>query len=513
MRPSDAHALAVELAGAARSSDRASWARGASVLAAMDGREWLTLDHAARSYGADGVPVRGVRHWLGPSLDEPTGFVAAVTSLHVDGKFRERAAEVLADLGGDVATRALSVRLLDHVPEVRRRASSAMTRRVSSRDLGLVLDTLLAGRGRAHAGEAFATVNDLLPPGTDHGRQIFRELTGSGSRRVRRWAYATAHRRGLLEDAELVAAAVGDEDQWVQSRAASWLMDRGDPDLLRPLLRARSVEARLVALTRVPAQTLGGPVLERLLVDRAPRVREHARWRARRMGIDHVATYRALAVSAETPRARAGAVEALGAVGDTTDLPVVEASLADPSPRVRTAAITATATAADPAEAVSLLVPLLDDASPRVSRAASLHLTRLGADPALAADAWTSSRASSRRAAWRVGRSPGGWDRVETDLRASTDPDGDLATLGTSGLRNWLDVRAATTWAILSDDQRGRITTYLRRSPLRPEDARKLAFHAGIREYPPVERPAPPRPSGVDVPHPLPRRWWWPFSR
>ena len=96
------------------------WRAGAEALQALDGHGWLLLDQAARTSAAyEGAPVGGPGGWLGNTLGEGTGFVAAVTSLHVDGRFRERATQVLGTTTSRHSTAALGVRLLDHVPEVR----------------------------------------------------------------------------------------------------------------------------------------------------------------------------------------------------------------------------------------------------------------------------------------------------------------------------------------------------------------------------------------------------------
>ena len=51
-------------------------------------------------------------------MDEPTGLVAAVTSMHVGGRIRERAASALGDRSASFVAPALAVRLLDHAAEV-----------------------------------------------------------------------------------------------------------------------------------------------------------------------------------------------------------------------------------------------------------------------------------------------------------------------------------------------------------------------------------------------------------
>lgn len=77
-------------------------------------------------------------------------------------------------------------------------------------------------------------------------------------------------------------------------------------------------------------------------------------------------------------------------------------------------------------------------------------------------------------------------------MRAAGDDNQALAGLGRSGVSNWVQVGAATTWQRLSDDQRQRIHGLLDVSSLSDDQKRMVAFCAGIK-FP--ERP---RPVSVD---------------
>ena len=503
----EARTLARQLADAASGDDVAAWVAGSQALERLDGGSWLLVDQAARTFTyADGAPVTGARGWLGAALNEPSGFVAAVTSLHVDGRFRERAVQVLGTVPSAIAVPALAVRLIDHVPEVRARAWEALRPILRIDRAEALLDVLLAGADRQHAGDALIRVQAVLLD-TIPADALVAQLSASVRRRVRRWAFELGHDEGMLSTERLMAAAQGDSDQWIQARCAEWLMKAPDPGLLTVLLDARSVEARLVALSRAPESDLRDDSLGALLVDRAPRVREQARLRARRRGWDVAELYRRRLIEENTsPRVVVACLDGLAITGNEEDLEAATSRLRHASARVRAAAVTTVEARATRSHAVELLTPMLVDPSARVSAAAARELSRLGAPPSSAEAAWASGQPSSRRAAWRLSRAAGGWRRVEADLRAADDPDAALSALGRTGIRNWLEVSAPTTWEPLTEARRARIATLLTGAGLGREEQRVAAFHAGIKLPAKEVRTRPT--DGLSAPHPVPRRSW-----
>jgi HEAT repeat protein len=151
-------------------------------------------------------------------------------------------------------------------------------------------------------------------------------------------AFTFGRERDLFSPDDLVTAARGDPDQWLRARRAEWLMDVPDVHLLTALLDAKSVEARLVALTRVPDGALSDDTLGALLTDRAQRVREQARWRAHQRGFDVAGFYRRELADAGAPRVLAACLDGLVVVGNETDLPTCLEYLDHMSVRVRAAA-------------------------------------------------------------------------------------------------------------------------------------------------------------------------------
>lgn len=504
---SEARTLARGLAEAASSDDAAAWDLGLQTLESLDGAAWLLVDQAARAFSyADGTPVSGTQGRLRAALDEPSGFVAAVASLHADGRLRERAVQVLSTVPEAVAVPALAVRLLDHVPQVRARAREAL---LQSRWLGCaepLLDILLAGADRQRAGDALATVEAALVD-AEPSRALMPELLTSGRRRVRRWAFQLGHDQGLLSTDQLVAAALGDPDQWLQARCAEWLAEGEGPGVLAGLLGARSVEARLVALSRIADGDLGDDALRSLLVDRAPRVREAARLRARHRGWDVAELYRRGLQETRSPRVIAACLDGLALTGNEEDLELAVGALQHASTRVRAAAVVGVSARAMSSDAIELLAPMLLDPGARVSSTAARELARLGAPSATAEPAWGSGQPWSRRAGWRLSRAAGGWHRVEADLRAAADPDVELSAVGHFGINNWLEVGAARTWAPLSESQRTRIASLLVEADLSAPVRRLVAFHAGI--HLPAEEDSSPPKTEESPTSSGDRRWGW----
>lgn len=222
--------------------------------------------------------------------------------------------------------------------------------------------------------------------------------------------------------------------------------------------------------------------------------------------MDVAAWYRS-ALAPDAPAHRAAAIlDGLLASGDSSNLPAFEQALVDSRPRVRSVAVRGIAAWTSGGELIERLAPMLTDPSARVSATVARVLARAGAPEAVAADAWASSSSGSRRAAWHLTRSTGGWNAVEADLRLATDADTALAGLGRTQVSNWLTTRAATTWQPLSDSQRARIAELLGAWDASTDLKRTLAFHAGIRPLP--ERDAPTSELIADAVGLKCKRWW-----
>ena len=349
------------------------------------------------------------------------------------------------------------------------------------------------GKHRLHATVA---LDALLEAVEAAGNQVelLALLMESPDRTVRRWGFARAHRQNMLRPERLASLANSERDQLLRAEAIRWLAAVATREQLLDLLHGRFVDGRLLALTQLDDTDLGTQLVTAMLDDPSARVRETARWRAHRRGIDPASSYRDwLREGGRPPSRLAASIDGLAALGTRDDFELVRSYLADRSVRVRAAAVSGVAVLAEPTRARGLLGPLLLDSSPRVSAAAARGLARAGGTHADAAAALASEQPWSRRAGWRLSRSAGGWARVVADLSAAADEDPLLAGLGLAGLRNWLDGAAATTWGQPSEADRTHIDQLLPRVGLTRRECRIFAFHSGIN----LEPEAAPQASGV----------------
>ncbi len=496
-----AYELASGLARAAIDGGEADWTAGLERLGGLVGRDWLMLDAAARTFRhVEGMPVSGVRGWIWEPGRTGSLFVTVIASMHVDGRIRERATRMLAGHAGPVSASAVALRLLDHVPQVRTAAHEVLGGIVASTDLVSALQVVLVGRDRLPGNEALAEVESRLREVAGGGGQLVELLMASSARDVRRRGFVLAHEGGILTPDRLIQTARADTDQLVLGWCADWLLELGEPADFAELLDARPAVIRQVAVIRATGVDLRDERLLELTLDRAPRVREAARWRARKRMLDLAGWFREQARSARGLR-RASALDGLLEIGDVTDLHLFQTALLDQLPRVRAAAIPGVAALASSQASAAALAPLLLDPSARVASTAARVLGRAGLGSQAAQAAWVSDQPWSRRAAWRLTRSTGGWDRVEADLRAAGDPEPALAGLGNAGLENWIHAHAASTWQPLPQNQRDRIATLLQTWDGPISAKRTVAFHAGIRPLPGNNSF-----SGQDDP---PRRGWW----
>ena len=467
---------------------------GASRLAALAPGDLVRLDDNARTGWPWAAPSWTELPAGSPALAENTGIVAAMASMHPDGRIRQTAVRTLAGRPGRLPAALLALRSVDHVSQIRADATTGLAGHASVEEAHAALPVLLAVAARMHGLPTLGRYAGELM-NRHGGVRVMLALLDSDDRRTRRWAFTSCLDGGLFTVAELLAAAQDRHDQVIRRAAADALEHRHpDPAALRALLTGRYADGRVAALAALPDAELSDADLRAALLDRSPRVRDTARWRARRRGLDVVGLYRQVLSAGDTrPALVAAALLGLVWVGSRDDLPAITRRLADPHPRVRAAAVRALIARTEPGEVTDRVAGLLLDVSPPVTVAAARALA--AAAPATTQEAedaaWASAQPWSRRAAWHIGRARGGWDRVEADLRAAADSDPEVAALGRTSLDNWLRTAAATTWQPLRGPQADRLGRLLPAASLDHDMHRLIAFHAGLSGPPDRSEAAP----------------------
>lgn len=472
---------------------------GEARLASLTLPDLIRLDERARFMTWSRVNVLGPAAPWENLLDRaPTAVVAVVASMHRDGFLRERAVVALASQPGSLASRALAIRAVDHVSEVRERAADALSLRLDVESIPVVFGVLVRLAGRGHGG---AALDRYLSAVGGYDDRLLGLLTSADDLLVRRLAYREGLGRGLLIGDDLPRLVATERDQWSRRMLAeSWA--KVDPGSAMPvLLNGRYVEGRLVALYELPQDNFRSQDLERLMLDPSARVREAARWRYRRSGSNPQAFYRTRweVAGLDDPKAHR-VLQGLRETGMRLSAEEAQAALTDQSAPTRLEALLLWP---DPGPSRDLLLRLLlDDARP-VQKEAAKQLAALGSthydDVAFAAIARS---VSQRRAAWLVRRAIGPWDRVRGDLEAMTDSSEELAASARADLLKWLFYRAATVYQVPSPSEKEAIRGLLETADLSPDVKTQLAFHARIPRDPPWLGP-----------EPEPRRPWWKRKR
>lgn len=258
----------------------------------------LRAARSARNKRPDGSAIIGQVDAAGPAG-------AWLMSLSRSGHCREAAAVRLAADESPLADRLLALLATDNVDAVRVRAWRAICERVSASQAASMLPILIALRRRRRGAVALqryvAIVADEL------GAEPWRYAWLSDDRGARRWAIS----RWLAQApdlGEVVERLETETDSFVAAPYVHYLRQEsrvGDGELLLASTRAQVRAAGLWLIGSPPAE-----LLEFLLLDRSPLVREAARTRADLQGIDLVAWHQERWESEATARTLRAAVEA-----------------------------------------------------------------------------------------------------------------------------------------------------------------------------------------------------------
>ncbi|GGO85703.1 hypothetical protein [Wenjunlia tyrosinilytica] len=401
---------------------------------------WVVLDRAVR------------RTWDSrlPQILDPLRLV--LESMESDGRRRESAVRALSAERGPHTAYALALRTVDWVPPVREQAVAALLGRLEPDEAVAAVRLLLRLSRRVRAGGALETFRDAL---TDPAqRRTVRRLAADADPRTRRFGVELALELGEYVRGDLVRTALRDADQVCRHLCAERLLEI-DPDQAGRLMWARSAAVRELAVAAlpddVPAARLTAP-----LADRSRMVRAQARWKLYKRGEPPVDVYRKQlrrCGGATAPNLVAGLAAGLGECGDATDVPLLARLAAvEPHPwesgesgpawpsAVRRAAVRALGKVAPQEQLPQLLVPLLGDVTPSVAREVLDALVPVAsAVPVdVAREALARPEVPVHRAALRLLRASGPWQRVEVDLELAADPRPHVAAEARSDLRAWL---------------------------------------------------------------------------
>ncbi|HEV8650473.1 MAG TPA: HEAT repeat domain-containing protein [Actinomycetes bacterium] len=390
-------------------------------------------------------PLSAERAGTAPGAAAPPMLLAAaLAAMHPDGRVREEAVRQLDAVGGGEALSYLLVRTGDRVPQVRRAARAAVTRRLEPRYIpALALNLALVERLAAgqRAGTVLAWTARLLEH-PEHRHHVVRVLA-AGDLATRRAAARMLAAMPWDDPAGVLEAALGQDDAVAAATVVDTALDQLEGDELRRLLQ-RLLGQPVAGLRQRALRTLvarfpdeAPETLRQALLDHQAAVRTVAQRLLRARGEDVAGRYRAALGGRPDP---AVALLGLGETGTAGDAELARRWLADPDPAVRRAAVRAVARL-DPGARVGELRAALADPDPDVSRAARSGLRRrvAQAGPDRLWALCTSTRHGHvRRHCLALLARLGRWQRLRFALLAAMEPQPDLAEAGRQLLRCWL---------------------------------------------------------------------------
>lgn len=413
--------------------------RGGAILGRLPWTAWRSFDRDMRARtmtAPDWIPG----WWtITPSTvvpyctaSEKPVLTAALLSMHPNGHVREKAVCHLASLGRVESAPALLLRSTDWVAQVREAAADGLRQlRDTLRPEDLIPALALLEPPRWASRSRDEALDEIRPwllssLGSD---QIIAALKFRDPK-VRQAAARILVQRG--ECAVALTTALAQSDAATATIIANGLSptDWADADLMNRALEAKfsQVVSTALAWLQLNAPERAVEVSSSLLLSRSATTRFLAQHFLRMHGVDTPSIYRA-ALSTHPRLALVG----LGEVGDVSDSQRVAAFLGASEAAQRAAATTALGRLAG-RTAEERLCTILGDPSPRVARAASWALIRLGPSSNSVELAWqvalTAQTPGNRTASFRLFASCGRWTALRLACRAILASDADLAERG-----------------------------------------------------------------------------------
>jgi hypothetical protein len=454
-------------------------------LRAAEPRAWITLDDSMRaSWHGDVRPTHATKtsafRRLFSGLRNVDVLDRGIASMGRDGRVREAAVRELSTETDPLAGPFLALRTVDWVDQVRDAATEILGERLS-REIAFAVaaaPVVLALVDRRRSSE----LSDVVFQRAANDHDVRAALLDADTHTSRRVIADEPVRNALTLD-ELLTLAVSRRDPELASiagvTAVSRLQSTDRDDAFERLLRGPALVRRAV-LDALQVGEHTRQLAEKRLFDRSAAVRAAAQRALARAHGDSANVYRQALSQGEHV---AVSILELASVGGKHDQPLILDALNAPGAATRRAAVNAVRWFAGD-RLLEWLVPMLEDTSPGVTRAAERRLRSQAKaiDPAVLSRLAQAPASHNRRAAYRLLRRRTAPERIEADLLALADPAVENQQAALGDLRSWLAKGAAS--APRADlPTRRRLSDELDRveSQMGPETAEAVRFHAALR--------------------------------
>ena len=358
----------------------------AALVSGINPAALAWIDEQARRYPYSHLYANDAWTRLSPAAVQRLCGVAAaypaavgLLASHHSGFVREAAVKELGTLTGGEEIPFLALRANDWVWSVAARAGELLARRLVPDNRAAVLIALpfivrMLGQRRHDHGRFADALRTVLV--SDGGRGVLTRMSGFEAP-VRRFAYELIGREPMAADNAVMRGALADPDATVRRRAVNWLSATEDAaasaTILEQMLGEDPVpvvrkEALTVLTERAPDRVRH--LLPRVLLDPSARVRGLARFLVSNLSAGIVPRDVYIeAVKNRSSRDLAAAIDGVGETGTGGDVDLLIPFLNAASPRVRRAALRASAKL-DVERGVPLAIAGLADAAPSVQSAA-----------------------------------------------------------------------------------------------------------------------------------------------